>query len=69
MNGLGTDRITAIRGDLDKAEQMSGAQQKSALDKLAKQTEGDAKNAKDAERVRWLTATIKGIGHSTGNGG
>ncbi|HTD61900.1 MAG TPA: hypothetical protein VK679_14710 [Gemmatimonadaceae bacterium] len=70
MNGLGTDRITAIRGDLDKAEQMSGAQQKSALQKLAKQTEGDAKNAKDAERVRWLTSTIKGIaGDRAGNGG
>jgi hypothetical protein len=70
MNGLGTDRIAAIRGDLDKAEQMSGAQQKSALQKLAKQTEGDAKNAKDAERVHWLTGTIKGLaGEKTGNGG
>jgi hypothetical protein len=70
MNGLGTDRIAAIRGDLDKAEQMSGAQQKSALQKLAKQTEGDAKNAKDAERVHWLTGTIKGLaGDKTGNGG
>ncbi len=70
MNGLGTDRIAAIRGDLDKAEQMSGAQQKSALDKLAKQTEADAKNAKDADRVHWLTSTIKGLaGEKTGNGG
>jgi hypothetical protein len=70
MNGLATDRITAIRGDLDKAEQMNGAQQKSALQKLAKQTEADAKNAKDAERVRWLTGTIKGIaGDKVGNGG
>ena len=70
MNGLGADRITAIRGDLDKAEQMNGAQQKSALQKLAKQTEADAKNAKDAERVRWLTGTIKGIaGDKVGNGG
>jgi len=70
MNGLGTDRIAAIRGDLDKAEQMSGAQQKSALEKLARQTDGDAKNAKDAERVRWLSGTIKGLaGEKTGNGG
>jgi len=70
MNGLGADRITAIRGDLDKAEQMNGAQQKSALQKLDKQTEADAKNAKDAERVRWLTGTIKGIaGDKVGNGG
>jgi hypothetical protein len=70
MNGLGADRITAIRGDLDKAEQMNGAEQKSALQKLAKQTEADAKNAKDAERVHWLTGTIKGLaGEKTGNGG
>ena len=49
---------------------MNGAQQKSALQKLAKQTEADAKNAKDADRVRWLTSTIKGIaGDKAGNGG
>lgn len=60
-SGLAGDRISAIRGDLDKAEQLNGAQQKSALQKLAKQTESDAKGAKDAERVRWLANTIKNI--------
>jgi hypothetical protein len=70
MNGLASDQIAAIRSDLDKAEQLNGAQQKSALQKLAKQTEADAKNAKDAERVHWLTGTIKGLaGEKTGNGG
>jgi len=70
MNGLAGDQIAAIRSDLDKAEQLNGAQQKSALQKLAKQTEADAKNAKDAERVHWLTGTIKGLaGEKTGNGG
>jgi hypothetical protein len=66
-SGLAGDRISAIRTDLDAAEHMDGAKQKSALQKLAKQTESDAKTAKDAERVRWLTNTIKGIG--TANGG
>lgn len=60
-SGLAADRISAIRGDLDKAEQLSGAQQKSALQKLARQTASDAKGAKDAERVRWLANTIKNI--------
>ena len=67
MNGLAADRITAIRADLDKAEHMQGAEQKTALGKLSRQTLSDAKNAKDAERVTWLANTIKGLG--TANGG
>jgi hypothetical protein len=66
-NGLAGDRITAIRADLDKAEHMSGAEQTGALGKLWKQTLADVKTAKDAERVRWLAGTIKGL--SAGNGG
>jgi hypothetical protein len=65
-SGLAGDRITAIRGDLDKAEHMSGAEQRGALTKLWKQTLADSKNAKDAERVRWLAGTIKGIGGQIG---
>jgi len=65
-SGLAGDRITAIRGDLDKAEHMSGAEQRGALTKLWKQTLADSKNAKDAERVRWLAGTIKGIGGQVG---
>ncbi len=58
-SGLASDRIAAIRGDLDNAEHLDGAKQKSALQKLAKRTEGDAKGAKDPERVQWLAGTIK----------
>ena len=61
-SGLSSDRITAIRGDLDKAEHLEGAQQKNALGKLFKQTLSDAKTAKDGQRVMWLANTIKGIG-------
>jgi hypothetical protein len=60
-SGLAADRLSAIRTDLDAAEHMDGPKQKSALQKLARQTEGDAKNAKDAERVKWLASEIKDL--------
>jgi hypothetical protein len=61
MNGLSTDRIAAIRGDLDKAEHADAGAQRGALQKLAKQVTGDAKGAKDSARVTWLASTIKDL--------
>jgi hypothetical protein len=61
MKGLDGGRITAIRGDLAAAEHLEGAKQRGALEKLARQAEGDAKGAQDPERVHWLAAAIKGL--------
>jgi hypothetical protein len=71
MKGLSTERIAAIRGSLDQAEHGDAAQQRGALQKLARQTEGDAKGAQDPERVRWLAGTIKDLANAKGtaNGG
>jgi hypothetical protein len=70
-NGLASDKLSGIRSSLDAAEHMSGAQQRSALQKLAKETEADAKGAQDADRVHWLAGTIKGLASvtNTANGG
>ncbi len=67
--GLSGDQISSIRGDLDKAEQMQGAQQKSALEKLAKRVDGDVKGAQDGDRVRMLAGSIKVLAGKTANGG
>ena len=61
MHGLASDKLSAIRGSLDAAEHMNGAPQRGALQKLAKQTEADAKGAQDADRVHWLAGTLKDL--------
>jgi hypothetical protein len=63
-NGLASEKLSAIRGDLDKADHMGAAEQHSALQKLAKQADGDAKGAQDPDRVRRLAATIKNLATS-----
>jgi len=69
--GLASDKLSAIRGSLDAAEHMDAVQRRTALQKLAKQAEGDAKGAPDADRVHWLAGTIKDMAtmKSTANGG
>ena len=64
--GLASDKLSAIRGGLDAAEHMDGAQQHSALQKLAREADGAAKGAADPDRVRWLAGTIKDManGHA-----
>jgi hypothetical protein len=57
--GLSSDEMSKITTDLAAAEQMSGKQQKDALNKLAKQVEGAAKGAGDPDRVKWLASSIK----------
>jgi hypothetical protein len=57
--GLAADRTTAVASALDAAEQKSGAARVSALTALAKQVDGYARGAKDAERVRMMSAAIK----------
>jgi hypothetical protein len=57
--GLAADRTTVVASALDAAEQKSGAARATALTALAKQVDGYAKGAKDAERVRAMSAAIK----------
>ena len=57
--GLAADRLTAIGTALDAAEQKSGLARGAALSALAKQVDGDVAGAKDADRVRAMSAAIK----------
>jgi hypothetical protein len=57
--GLAADRTTAVSAALDAAEKKSGAARAAALTTLAKQVDGYASGAKDAPRVRMMSAEIK----------
>ena len=69
MNGLAGDKLTALRGDLDKAEHLDAAEQRKALEKLAHTAQGDAKGAQDPERVRMLATTLRDLASGAKNGG
>ncbi|HWZ57353.1 MAG TPA: hypothetical protein VNW46_00150, partial [Gemmatimonadaceae bacterium] len=71
MKGLASDKISGLRDGLDQAEHAAGAQQRTALQKLARQAEGDAKGAQDPARVQWLAGAIKDLStaKSTATGG
>ncbi len=60
-NGLGADRVASIRKELDAAEKLAGAQQKSALTRLAAQLDDDATNAKDTPRARALAGAVRAL--------
>ena len=51
--------LTQISADLDKAEHMEGGAQRSALQKLARQVDADAKGATDGTRVKMLADEIR----------
>jgi hypothetical protein len=57
--GLAADRTTAVSTALDAAEKKSGAARGAALTALAKQVDGYVSGAKDAPRVRTMSAEIK----------
>jgi len=57
--GLAADRTTKVSAALDAAEKKSGAARAAALTALAKQVDGYASGAKDAPRVRMMSAEIK----------
>ncbi len=65
-NGLAGDAMQKVSSELDAAEHLEGAQQKSALRKLAGQVEGLAKGAGDATRVHELASTIRGLAAKQG---
>jgi hypothetical protein len=58
-NGLAADRTTAVSTALDAAEKKSGSTRAAALTALAKQVDGDASGAGDAERVHMMSGAIK----------
>jgi hypothetical protein len=60
--GLAADRTTKIGAELDRAEKLSGAAQRSALATLATQLDADAKSSSDAARVRAMASVVRGIG-------
>jgi hypothetical protein len=71
-NGLGADRLTAIRQALDAAEHASGSQRHDDLTQLAAQVDGDANGAADAAKVAKLADAVRQLSSapmaSTGTG-
>jgi len=57
-NGMAADKIAAIRADLDRAEQASGAARRTALTTLSARVSGDAGSATDSARARALVSEI-----------
>ncbi|MEP6732961.1 MAG: hypothetical protein ABJE10_20125 [bacterium] len=59
--GLASDKTARIATDLDAAEKLSGAKRNAALTKLAAAIDGDARNASDAARVKWLAGAVRDL--------
>ena len=63
-NGLGRERIAAVRTALDRAEHLSGAARREALSALAGRVDRDAAAAGDQGKVRKLAGRGQGPGGS-----
>ena len=63
-DGLSAARTTAIAKALDASEKQTGAARSKSLATLAKQVDADVRGAKDAARVRWMSAAIKELAAS-----
>jgi hypothetical protein len=63
-NGLSGDRVSGVRGELARAESMSGAARQSAVNALATQLGADASGSSDPVRVRALAEVLRGIAGS-----
>ena len=59
--GLPTARTTAIATALDRAERTAGAARRTQLNRLAAQLDADARNARDAARVRAMAAAVRDL--------
>ena len=57
-NGLGGDRLSAVRTELSRAEKLSGQPRRDALSALATQLHSDAMGAADQARVHKLAAAV-----------
>ena len=60
-NSLKAGEISGLRKSLDGAEKSMGAKRSSALTKLAKDIDGDVKEAKDAAKVRMLASAVRDL--------
>jgi hypothetical protein len=58
-NGLGADRITAVRNELARVERLSGGARRDPLTQLATQLDADAGASRDQGKVRTLAAAVR----------
>jgi hypothetical protein len=63
-NGLAATRISAVRGELARAERLSGEQRRDALTQLATQLNGDAAGARDQAKVRTLATAVTDLANA-----
>jgi hypothetical protein len=63
--GLPGARTTAIRQAVDSAERASGAARRQQLNRLAAQLDGDARNARDAARVRAMASAVRDLARAS----
>jgi hypothetical protein len=59
--GLSGRRLSAVAGELDRAERLSGTERQTALTALAAALDRDAAGAGDAARVRAMAAAVRAI--------
>ncbi len=60
-NGLGADRIAAVRSALAGAQKASGAQRSDALTALASQLDSEAGGSSDAAKVKTLAGAVRDL--------
>lgn len=58
--GLATERIASVRGELQRAERLSGTGRHDALSALAEHLAGEARSVVDPSRVEALTTAVDG---------
>jgi hypothetical protein len=59
--GLAAARLTAVRGAVARAEQLSGGPRRAALTRLATELNADAAKAGDQPKVRTLAQTVSAL--------
>jgi hypothetical protein len=60
-NGLSGARVAAVRSELARAAEMSGASRQAALTALATELDADAQGSSDAGRIRKLSQVVREI--------
>lgn len=63
-NGLATERVSAARKALARAEGTSGPRRRDALTRLATQLDSEAPGAADQAKVRTLAAAVRDLAHA-----
>ncbi|HXF95946.1 MAG TPA: hypothetical protein VNI61_07565, partial [Gemmatimonadales bacterium] len=60
-NGLGRERVSAVRDALARAERLSAAARRDALTQLATELDADASRAADGAKVRLLAGVVRDL--------